>query len=325
MTAMSEREIHLSIGWGPWPSEPFLEILKRECERRRLRILVCDGSNVRRTVRAVEAGRLRIAFHLDMQADYEDPSDEYARLGYAAKDSGTFIANEPDAAKAAQNKSVLHYLFERNGIPVPYTIVVRNWEPSDFRLTAVERKRLGTPVIVKPARGFGRNGVVKLEKCSSAEIRRARYYDRGDDFLIQRYVEPAWYGHRMGWFRVFYLFGEVTACWWDTVTQHYEPLELSQASEHKLGPLFEIAFHIAESARMDLFSTEIAVAGSGRKKRFLAIDYINDAFDTTLKSLSHCGVPDSVVRHIASRLAEAAAASARGGNPRRTLSLWFVG
>lgn len=321
---MAERVVHMSVAWGSWPSEPFLEMLQERCAERKLKCVVCGDGDVRRMLRALETGRARILVHLDSVGDYADSDSPYTRLGYAAKDAGAFVINEPDAAKPAENKAIIHYQFVRAGIPVPFTVVVRNWKPAKFKLTAAQRRRLGRPFIMKPARGYGKQGVAEVEQGSLKEMARARRYDRGDDFLLQEFVEPVWFGHRMGWFRVFYLLGEVTVCWWDTATQHYAPVGLDEFSRHGLAPLLDIARKIAQVSGMNYFSTEVAAVGKGSKRRFLTIDYINDPCDMTVQSFSHSGVPDCVVEHVAERLAEVTWRVVRGGEPSEGLSLWLA-
>ncbi len=299
-------------------------MLQEQCALRKLRCVICRDGNVGRIVRALESGRARILFHLDAQADYEDPADLYSRLGYAAKDGGAFVVNDPDAAKVAQNKAIVHYRFVRAGIPVPYTVVVRNWEPAKFKLASSERRGLGRPFIMKPARGFGKAGVAKVSRGSVREIAKARRYDRGDDFLLQKYVEPVWLGHRMGWFRVYYLLGEVTMCWWDTLTEHYACVSLDEFRSYELSPLPQIARDIAQASHMNYFSTEVVAVGQPGRHRFLAIDYVNDPCDMTVQSLSHCGVPDRLVEHMAERFTEAAWRVARGNGSSEDGFVWFA-
>jgi hypothetical protein len=314
----------MSVGWGPWRDEPFLYMLREQCEKRRLSLLVCKDVNVERTVEAIESGRLRVGIHLNLQTDYQDEADPYVRLGYAVKDAGGMVVNDPDSAKTCSNKSIIHYQFERADIPTPYTVVVRNWQPATWKLAQKQRRRLGRPFIIKPARGWGKMGVVKVDRGSIKEIARARRFDRGDDFLLQKYVDPLWFGHKMGWFRAFYLFGEVTACWWDRRTQHYAPLTLAESVEYGLEPVAAMAREIAAATQMGFFSTEIALTGKGGKRRFLAIDYVNDPCDTTVQSFSHSGVPDCVVRHFAELLAETAWRIKQGLKPAERPSVWFA-
>jgi hypothetical protein len=320
---MKNHRIDFCIGWGPWDTDPFLNHLKEFSEKRRLNCVVCGDEDARKILRGLERGSVEVSFHLDCNADYDEPGDLYAQLAYALRDDGALCVNEPDYARLGCNKAVLHYDFERAGIPVPFTVVVRNWVNSDFRLTSTERKKLGRPFIVKPARGYGKQGVARVNSGSIKEIARARRFDQGDDFLLQEIITPEWFGHLMGWFRVYYLFGQVIPCWWDTRTEHIVCVTRRHFDEFGLQPLCDIMWKVAETSRMNFYSTEIAVARNSGKRRFVAIDYVNDPPDMSLQSFTHCGVPDVLVRHIAERLAETALRVKHNEDPVDGRSLWF--
>lgn len=321
---MANEAIDLCVGWGPWPSEPFLQYIKSHASDRGLNFVVCTDDNVRQITRALESGRRPIRLLLDTLAAYEDVTEPYYRFGYAAKDGGALVVNDPDHAKLGVNKAVIHYRFARARIPLPHTVVVRNWEPSDFRLTAAERTRLGRPFIIKPARGYGKRGVSRLYKGTAREIAKARRIDPGDDFLLQELIEPEWLGSRRGWFRVYYVLGQAILCWWDNRTEHYAPVSIEQFERYRLRRLVEIIFQIEHLTHMNFFSTELAVARRSGRRRFLAIDYVNDPCDMTVLSQSHSGVPDAVVRHIAERLVDAAWRIKKGLKPLDGMSLWFA-
>lgn len=316
--------IDLTVGWGPWPDEPFLEYLAEHCRQRNLNLIVCKDHNVERIARASAAGRKHIGMHIDFDADNEDLKDPYTRLSYVAKDGGAFVVNEPDRSRQGLNKAVIHYQFQRAGIPVPYSIVVRNWEPTNFKLTLTERKKLGRPFIIKPARGYGKQGVARSNGGSVREIAKARRYDRGDDFLLQELIEPVWCGYHRAWFRVYNILGQIILCWWDNVTEHYDVVTLEQFQEFGLQRLCEIAHRIARVTHLNFFSTELAITGRNSKQRVVSIDYINEPIDVTLQSHSHCGVPDNIVRHIAERLADAAWRTKKNTDPVDELSVWFA-
>ncbi len=321
---MANHTIDLCVGWGPWPGEAFLDDLRRHAEARGVSCVVCTDDNVDQIIRASESGRKRILVYLDTLAAYDDPSEPYYRLSYAAKDGGALVINEPDHAKLGVNKAVIHYHFARADIPLPYTVVVRNWEPSGFTLTPDERRRLGHPFVVKPARGYGKRGVVRLYEGSAREIARARRFDRGDDFLIQELVEPVWFGPRRGWFRVYWALGEAIACWWDNRTEHSSCITVEEFERYRLEPLAEIIRRIARLTHMSFFSTEIAVPRAGRQRRFVAIDYVNDPCDMTAQSRSHSGVPDRVVSRIAEHIVDAAWRLRKGLEPFEGASIWFA-
>jgi len=312
------------VGWGPWPSDPFLEFIKASCELYKLSCVVCDVEMAQCIIKGLESGKTRVLFHLDCTAEYEDPPDLFGRLAYAARDGGAFCVNEPDRAKLSTNKAVLHYHFEQADIPVPYTIVVRNWVPSHFRLTREERKKLGKPFIIKPSRGYGRQGVAQVHNGTIREIARARRYDQGDDFLLQSLIVPEWFGHRLGWFRIFYLFGQVIPCWWDMNNGHYSLVSAEEFEKYQLHSLCGVMWDIARTTQMNFYSTEMAVTGKGAKRSVVTIDYVNDPPDMTLQSFSHSGVPDLLVRRIAEGLTAAAWRVKHGLEPTEKLSIWLV-
>jgi hypothetical protein len=186
-------------------------------------------------------------------------------------------------------------------------VIVRNWEPKKFALTDEEKRRLGLPFIIKPARGFARQGVVENVTGSMEEIIKARKFDEGDNFLLQKKITPIRLDNKRAWFRVFYLFGEVIPCWWDPKTKNYDYVTLDQLTEFNLIKLAKIATDIARITGMEWFSTEIAIK---RKKSgenvLVVVDYVNDQCDMTVKSRAADGVPDDTVEHTARRIVSVA-------------------
>ena len=71
-----------------------MDMIRDQCAKRKLSFLTCKDDNVNQVISGVQAGTKRILFHLDAQADYEDASDDYGRLGYVARNSGAFVVNE---------------------------------------------------------------------------------------------------------------------------------------------------------------------------------------------------------------------------------------
>ena len=325
MRRTTGRIVDLCVADGGREEEPFTAILRRQCDVRKLRCVICNDANIQRILRDTETGRLRMGMCLDMFGHPENTGTPYTRLTYAAKDVGTFVINDPENAARAENKATVHYEFLRADIPVPYTVIARNWQPSGFRLSSSEKRRLGSPFFVKPARGYGKQGVVRIERGSVKEIARARRFDPGDDFLLQKSISPVWIGHRMGWFRALFLAGEVVLCWWDTVTQHYEPVTVRQYSELGLARVADMAFRIAGVLGMDFFSTEIAMVKASRGYRFVSVDYANHPIDLPMQTFSHSGVPDAIVEHVAGRIADLALDLSRGEPGENTAGVWFAG
>jgi len=314
-----------ALAWNSGAKEPFVKWVRRECGLKKLRFLLVSGNNVSRVIEDLEKGRLKIKFLLDNEANYDDKNDLFARLCYAVKDIEGLVVCDPDDARQASNKSVAHYDLARARIPVPYTIVVRNWEPDDFTLTKEEIKKLGEPFIIKPASGFGQKGVVKNAIGAINDIAQARHFNRGDNFLLQEKIEPILFGERQGWFRVYFLFGEIIPCWWNTENGGYWHVTLREMYNHRLLPLARITSEIARITDMDFFTTEIAVTGMGKDRRFVVIDYVNDQPELCVRSEKvGKGPVAEVVEHVAERIVEIAWRIQKGLVVGINRSIWLA-
>lgn len=295
------------LTWVNSRDEKFVQWLKRECKLRRMSMLVAGPDNVRALVRDTEEGLVRVGFLLDNEADYTDPIDMYGRLCYAVKDKAGYVVCDPDYARASSNKSIAHYDLIKAGIEVPYTIIVRNWQPDTFQLSKEERRHLGSEFIIKPATGFGQRGIVKNAKGSIEEIASARNFNRGDNFLLQEKIKPLMLDGKMAWFRVYYLFGEIIPCWWDTDTGKYTHVTFREFSAHKLMPLARIVAQISAITRLEFFTSEISLTKTtDGARKFVAIDYVNDQPELCVRPHVINGPLPDIAEHIAIRCVEAA-------------------
>ena len=142
------KSYDFAINWSGTLEENFVKFLKAACSAKKLSFLWISDENVKDIVRKLESHKLKIKTLLDTQATYNKQGDPYARICYAVKDSGGVVVNDPDRAKVAVDKAVIHYELVNAGIVVPYTVVVRNWEPNNFKLTETEKRQLGTPFVI---------------------------------------------------------------------------------------------------------------------------------------------------------------------------------
>ena len=299
------KQYDFALAWNSGSKENFVKWLKKECSLRGLRFLLVTEKNAESIINDLEKGKLRIKFLLDNEADYNDKNNLFARLCYAVKDIGGYVVCDPDDARQAANKAITHYDLVKAKIPVPYTIVVRNWEPDDFILTKEETKQLRTPFIIKPASGFGQKGVIKNANGTITEIAQARHFNRGDDFLLQEKIVPSVISEKQAWFRVYFLFGEIIPCWWSTDVGSYEYVTLREMYKFKLLSLVRIISEIARVTNMEFFSSEIAITGEGKNRHFVAIDYVNDQPELCVRSeKGRFGPVSEVVQHIAERIVE---------------------
>jgi hypothetical protein len=300
------KHYDLSLNWSGTLKERFVSFLQVACRERRLSFLWISEDNIKKVVREIEQGRLMTRVLLDTEATYNKRGDLYARACYAVKDRGGMVINDPDRTKAAIDKSILHYELVNAGILIPYTVIVRNWQPTTYRLAKAERQKLGVPFVIKPALGYGQLGVIRDARGSIREIARARNFDRGDNFLLQEKIVPMELGGRRAWFRVFNLFNTIIPCWWNDTLNRYQHLLYEEFNAYGLYPLLKIVSKIARLTRMAWFSTEIAIDHKNNQRRFLAIDYVNDQCAMDTQSETPSGVPDSIVGYTANCMADVA-------------------
>ncbi|MCD4780074.1 MAG: hypothetical protein K8S27_05940 [Candidatus Omnitrophica bacterium] len=297
---------NFALNCGSTEKDDFIRSLKAECKSQQLSFLWIHEDNVRDIVKKLESHAIEVHVLLDIGATYHLDKDWYARVCYAVKDAGGVVINDPDRTKSAIDKSVMHFELQHANIPTPYTIVVRNWEPHSFRLTAEEKQRLGVPFVIKPALGYARKGVICDARPTIREIADARNFDRGDNFLLQKKIEPYQFGEKRSWFRVLNVFDTIVPCWWDDRRNVYDHIDYEEFNRFRLLPLVKMTAQIAAISRMAWFSTEIAFEKKNGKARFVVIDYVNDQCDMTTKSESKTGVPDDVVHFVAESIVCAA-------------------
>lgn len=102
-----------------------------------------------------------------------------------AKAGVRLLGSSAATIRCAADKASLARSLAEHGVPHPETRVVGSL-PGALRATRV----LGLPVVVKPARGAGSDGVslVRREAQVAAAFARARRVDRAKQVLVQRYV-----------------------------------------------------------------------------------------------------------------------------------------
>ena len=317
------EDFDFAIGWlgGEEKEHIFLQTLQEECALRKMSFLCIYEKNMEDISADVQKDKIKIRFYLDMASEIYSPNDKFTRLTYILKDSGARIVDDPDDVKAAADKSVTHFDLVRSNIPVPYTVVIRNWEPTR-RFTEEEKKGLGFPFVIKPAQGYGQGGVkVIKERSTLKDVAEARKYSKGDNFLLQEFIEPLILEEKPAWYRVYHLFGEIIPCWWNPQTKFYQHVTLKELDKLKLTPLVRLTSEIARITRVDWFSTEIAL--NSKDKEFVVIDYMNDQCAVTPQSKAKDGVPDDVIMLIANRIVEKAWLYNKGKFTLGNRAVWF--
>jgi hypothetical protein len=112
-------------------------------------------------------------------------------------------------------------------------------------------------------------------------------------------------------------------CWWDCKSRKYDQVTRKEFEKYKLSPLVKFSSKIATLTGMDFFSTEIAVDNKFGKKRFIAIDYVNDQCDMSAQSADPTAPPDHLVKYIAKKIIDASAKIVKGESLSQGFSVWF--
>ena len=316
------RTYDFGIGWPSSDNRDlFVKVLEAECKAHKMSFITANEKNLDELTREIKKGQVKVKFFLDMASDTYNLENPFTRFIYTLKDSGTKVVADPDDVKSAADKSITHFDLVNAGIPVPYTIVIRHWEPSR-NLTTQEKDNLGTPFVIKPALGYGQFGVkIITQKNILEDINQARQFNPGDNFLLQEFVQPLTLPGGPAWFRTYNLFGEIIPCWWNPETKEYNQVTLKEMDDHKLMPLVRLTSEIARITHIDWFSCEIAIAA--KNKKFVVIDYMNDQCAIWPKSVHKDGVPDELIVHIGERMVDKAWQYIRGKFTRTYRAVWF--
>ncbi len=315
----------LALNFIGQETELIIKWLRKECALRKLKFLWIGEPNAAEVLRKLESKKIRINYLVDNESNYYNPEDIFSRICYMVKDAGGAVIDDPDIARSCADKSVTHFDLIKAGLPVPYTVVVRNWQPDEFVLTRTQLKNLGRPFVIKPARGFGQKGVIKNATGDMQEIAEARDFNRGDNFLLQKKIIPIMLNSQVGWFRIYYLFGEIIPCFWHPETGHYKHVTLSEMINYRLFPMARIVSEIGQLVKMNFFSSEIAITGKGKERKFVIIDYVNDQCELCVRPTKISGPVPDVVRYIIETFVERAWMKKVGKEPLDSRSIWLAG
>jgi len=286
----------------------FIHCVQRLAAEARLNFFLVEPLWVEQFYTRVKEGTIWPRVLLNMHSEHHQPEDIYHRLVDLVAQKGCRVIDPPDQARAAFDKSRLHPLLVGAGIPVPWTVVVPHKRPEGWQLTEEQRTAIGSPFVIKPAMGYGRQGLV-LDAQTEADLDRSIAAWPDAHYLFQNLVKPREVKGRPVYYRVFYVFGDVWVTWWNCYTDHYRMVADGEWDEFRLVEVEEIARRIAQLTGMTFFSTEIAQTEEGE---FVVIDYVNDQCHMLSQSPHpEKGVPDDLVGAIARRLVTAVEAMIR--------------
>ena len=281
----------------------FIHRIQQHCAEARLNFFLIEPLWVEAFHENLLQGRLWARVLLNMHSEHHQPTESFHRLVRLAQERNVLVIDPPDRALEAFDKARLHPRLVSAGIQVPFTVIVPGDTTLGFQLREEDRAALGTPFVIKPSMGYGRNGVV-LDATSESDLLRSASTWPDPHYLLQHRIIPRDLNGQPAYFRVYYVFGSVWCSWWNCYTDQYRLVTPSEMEEINLAPLELIIRRIAHLTGMTFFSSEIAQTDAGE---FITIDYVNDQCHMLSQSANpKMGVPDELIEAIARRLVEAA-------------------
>ena len=285
----------LCLAWNWEYDRDFVHLLEAACARIGLAFFSVTTDNLDSTLTGLSSGEISFTGFLDRASESDS---HFQPLVDWARRLNVFRINPQELTVWSADKATMHLEFISRGLDTPYTILLSPCHEQPGLLT-LDLSPLGGRFAIKPASLGGGEGVV-LEANTLEQVLSVRWQYPHEKYLLQAHVTPQVLDGRPAWFRVLVCNGAVYPCWWDQYTHVYTRVTAEERFRFGLRSLYEVSRRIAQICRLDLFSTEIALAADGS---FLVVDYVNDPVDLRLQSKAADGVPDAVVENIAGRLA----------------------
>jgi hypothetical protein len=296
MTGGPSHDLAVSLDWEyDWD---FVRLLAEEAGGRGLRTRTVLPWEVSELLAEFRGGR----FDFRVLLDRASPSGpDFIALQASALERGRDVIDPLEKLRWASDKATMHLELITHGIHTPYTLILPSCESeSEPRLGTAELAPLGSPFVVKPANTTGGSlGVVADARVLEDALAARRTYP-ADKYLLQEKIYPEDRDGRRFWFRGFFVLGDVHCAWWDDRTHVYAELTDEETEHYGLRALGGIVRSVAAVSGLRFFSTEIVRDVRGR---LVSVDYVNENCDMRLRSKHADGVPDALVRKIASRIA----------------------
>jgi hypothetical protein len=275
----------------------FIRLIEKEAHQMSLTCYIIWPDNIEETFENLKSENLKFLFLYDRASD----TSQKFRLVYdLVLDRGGKILDRWENIQWASDKATMHLEFLKKNIPTPYTIIIPSFgSEEEFCLTTGELASLGRPFIIKPANTTG-GGIGVVDGAETLQdIRQVRQEYSEDKYLLQEKIQPMEKEGKRFWFRCFYSCGLVQCAWWGDLTHRYEKLNDEEIQRYNLYPLFFLVEKIANTCKLNFFSTEIVQTFDNL---FLVIDYVNEICDMRLQSRYYDGVLDEIVENVAAEI-----------------------
>ena len=200
--------------------EFFIHRVQRRCAERSLSFFLIEPLWLEAFHLALQADGVWARVLLNLHSEHHLPEEAYHRLVRLAEARNVQVVDPLEVARPAFDKARLHPRLVAEGFEVPPTVIVARDNADDFRLDDTQRALLGSPFVIKPAMGYGRQGVI-LDAVGEADLTRSAKAWPDDHYLLQRLENVSELEGQPAYFRVFHVFGSTWSCWWNCHTDGY--------------------------------------------------------------------------------------------------------
>jgi len=276
----------------------FIDLIEKKAHQLELSTYIIWPQNFTETLHKLQSDEIRFEYLLDRASD---TSAYFLELQNWLHQNGVNIFDSWEKLQWASDKAVMHMEFKKYNIHTPYTIIIHPYSTNSYiDISTDQLTKLGKPFIIKPANTTGAGTGVIDRAETLQDVMNARMKYKTDKYLLQEKISPLEIDNRRYWFRCFYCCNDIICAWWNDITHIYNILTTQEIEMYNLSHLLEIVKKIADICMLRFFSTEIAYS---TEEDLVVIDYVNEVCDMRIQSKHIDGVPDSVVEHIAKRIA----------------------
>ena len=284
------KNYDLAVAYKWKYDKEFVELIEKSFDQSGLKTFVIGKFNLKEAIGLIKKEEISITCFLDRASD-EDP--EFLPLAEILKKRHCYLINPHNKVLKSNDKVLIHRKLLLKNFQLPRTFLLPKYdEEKELKISDDDIQTLGIPFIIKPAAYSGGGEGVIRNAIAISQIQDERIKNHFDKYLVQEKIHPRKFDNRRAWFRVIYAFGFVLPTWWDDRTHIYQVVTDSELEKYNLSQLIKISKKLAKIARLDYFSTEIAVT---KDHKFYLIDYVNDQCDMRLKSNHVDGIPDETV------------------------------
>jgi len=296
---VKRKIIAVGIAWDWGYDREFVDCLEKACWEQKLSSYLIHSYNIDDVTEKVKQKEFIFKSLFDRASD---TNSRFTPFIQQLSSSKTIFVNPKNHSLIAEDKAILHFHFLKNQIPVPHTIILNPHkdEPPLEIMKALENFK--KPFVVKPSKGGGGEGVWKHVH-SLSDICRIRLEHQDDRYLVQEEVSPLIIDNKRGWIRAYFAYGKVYYCWWNELTHIYNFVTQEEEKIHKFfKKINRIMKKIAAVVNLNFFSSEFVLT---EENNLVVVDYVNDPCDMRLKSIHQTGVPDHLVKTLASNIIDA--------------------